>query len=399
VKTVALVVVLVASAVGCHAHGPALPAIPGKGGPAWIEIQSEHFTLWTDGPRDRAQRLIRQMEHLRQVVLGTGFTSANAEGRSLVLALRDAEEVGVFVPPQFAAFASSGGAARQGVIILPSDAQDDNAPLITHELTHVISYNVIHHQPSWFAEGMANFFATVNLDPDTAAGDIGQPLDYIVRELKTTAPTHAAAMFACTEHACMDDMFYATAWAMFSFLANAHPQELLSYAQRLDELPPEAQAQAWTEVFPALTPDKLDHELREWLAHGKHTVWKFNVQLRTWPTTERTLNDADVLAARALMRQIGNKKGAPPSEITEALAADPTNLLARLVADAYHQPLTLDEARRVAETHREDWRAWMLVAQAANWNGDDARTARDTACALLKQHPSAWAPTKWCTGP
>jgi hypothetical protein len=398
VKTVALVVALVASVVGCHEHGPALPAIPGKGGPAWIEIQSEHFTLWTDGPRERAQRLIRQMEHLRLIVLGTGFTSANAEGRSLVLALRDAEEVGVFLPQQFAAFATSGGAARQGVIVLPSDAQDENAPLITHELTHVISYNVIHHQPHWFAEGMANFFATVNLDPDSATGDIGQPVDYIVRELKTTVPTPAMEMFGCDVDRCMNQMFYATAWAMWSFLANTHPQELLRYAQHLDEVPDEAQA--WRDVFPALTPDKLDHELRDWLAHGKHTVWKFNLQLKTWPTTERALGDADVLAARALMRQIRAKPtDAPPPELAEALAADPTHLLAHLVANAYHQPLTVDEARRVAEAHRDDWRAWVLVAQAANWNGDDARSARDTACGLLKQHPSAWAPTKWCDGP
>ena len=59
-------------------------------------------------------------------------------------------------------------------------------------------------------------------------------------------------MFACDEHVCMTDMFYATAWAMFSFLANAHPQELLRYADRLDQLPKGSEAQAWSEVFPNL---------------------------------------------------------------------------------------------------------------------------------------------------
>ncbi len=388
-------VVLLLCAAACH--GPALPAVPGKGGPVWIELQSAHFTLWTDSSRSRAQKLIREMEHLRQVILGVGFSGGSAEGRSLVLALRDSEEVGVFVPEQFIAYAWSGGTARQPLIVLPADTQGDDSHVITHELAHVISYTAIRNQPRWFAEGLANFFATVNLDPDTASGNIGEPLPYIVARLRQTPPTPAATMFACDAHACLDDMFYATAWAMFSFLANTYPQELLRYAERLDQLPPGSQAQAWAEVFPALTPDKIDHDLREWLAYGKHTVWRFNVKLQQWPVTERTLTDADVYAARALMRQLFAKPGATPAaELAEALAADPTHVLAHLVKAGYKQPISVDEARRVADAHPDDWRAWYLVGHAADWHGDHAREAWGKACALLAKSPSPSMPQGWC---
>src|SRR6266496_3041195 len=115
-------------------HGPALPAVPSQGGPQWHEMQSEHFTLWTDGSKTRAQQLIREMEHLRQVVLGVGFTGSSAEARSLVLALRDSEEVGVFVPRQFVAYAWGGGPIRQPVIVIPSDTDDEHQHVVTHEL-------------------------------------------------------------------------------------------------------------------------------------------------------------------------------------------------------------------------------------------------------------------------
>jgi len=380
-------------------HGPALPAIPGKGGPAWLEVQSAHFTVWTDSSRSRAHELIREMEHLRQVILGVGFSGTAAEGRSLVLALRDSEEVGVFVPEPFIAYASSGGAAHQPLIVLPADAKGDDADVITHELAHVISYTTIRHQPRWFAEGLANFFATVNLDPDTASGNIGEPQPHIVARLRQTAPTSAAQMFSCDAHACMDDMFYATAWAMFSFLANAYPQELLRYAERLDQLPPgrQSEAQAWSEVFPKLTLDKIDHDLREWLAYGKHMVWKFNVKLQQWPVTEKSLADADVLAARALMRQMFAKPGAvPAAELAEALAADSTHVLAHLVKAEYKQPLTVDEARRVADAHPDDWRAWYLVGHAADWHGDHGREAWEKTCAILATQPSPSMPQGWC---
>jgi hypothetical protein len=397
VRNAALALLVVVAA--CKPHGPALPAVPGKGGPAWLELQSAHFTLWTDASRERAHELIREMEHLRQVILGVGFTGADVEGRSLVLALRDAEEVGVFLPEQFVAFAFAGGTARQPVIVLPADATGDDAPVVTHELTHVISYAAIRHQPHWFAEGLANFFATVKLDPDRATGNIGEPLPYIVARLRYAPPTPARNMFACDEHFCMNDMFYATAWAMFSFLANTYPQELLRYADRLDQLPEgrASEVQAWQEVFPNLTPEQLDHELRKWLAYGKHTVWTFNVKLQQWPVTERTLADADVYAARALMRQLFAKPGdAPAPELGEALAADSTHVLAHLVKAGYKQPITVDEARKVADAHPDDWRAWYLVGHAADWHGDPAREAWQKACAILATRPSPSMPRGWC---
>ena len=56
-------------------RGPAVPAVPSQGGPAWIELASEHFTVWTDASRGRGVEMIREMEHLRQVVRGVGFAS------------------------------------------------------------------------------------------------------------------------------------------------------------------------------------------------------------------------------------------------------------------------------------------------------------------------------------
>jgi hypothetical protein len=376
--------------IACHAacRGAALPALPSKGGPPWIEVESEHFTVWTDAPRTRILKLVREMEHLRQVVLGVGFAGTRIEGRSFVLALRDGDEVGVFVPEQFVAFAFYGGALKQSGIVLPVDG---NREIITHELVHVIAFNVIRHQPRWFAEGLAGFFETVNADPDTSKGDVGQPNKNIVMRLRMTPPTPVAKMFACNDYKCMDDMFYATAWAMFSYLANTSPKELIQFSRRIDELPEGRWMQAWSEAFPKLAPSELDHQIRKWLAYGKHTVWKFDVELQQWPVTERVLRDADVYAARALLRERFRKVGeAEPPELAAALAADSTHLIANLVKAEYAKAIDLALAKRIAEAHPNDWRAWWLVALGAKWQGDDARAAWETACAL------PGSPTDWC---
>jgi hypothetical protein len=379
-------------------RGPALPALPSQGGPAWIELESEHFTVWTDSSRSRGRALIREMEHLRQVVSGVGFSGGGGpEAKSLVFALRDEDEVDVFVPEQFAAFASPGGAIRQSLIVLPADARDDNKPLVTHELVHVISFNAIKNQPRWFAEGLAEFFASVDTNPDRTTGSVGTPLPHIVARLRYKPPTKSAQMFACKTNLCTDDMFYATAWAIFAYLANTRPKELLRYAARIDELPDGGDRQAWSEVFPDLSTDQLDHEVRKWLAYGKHTIWNFKVELKQWPIAERVLRDADVHAARAVMRQLWSRDtDPPPAELAMALAADPAHLLANLVDVAYKKSMSLDVAKRVAAAHSTDWRAWWLVGFAAGWNTDEGRAASTTACALLAKQPSPWAPTNWC---
>ncbi len=130
-------------------------------------------------------------------------------------------------------------------------------------------------------------------------------------------------------------------------------------------------ARAWAEALPQLPLDTVDGELRQWLAYGKVGVSQFDIDLVEPAVTERALTDADALAVRALLRYgVGG-------DLEAALAADPTELLARLV-QASTGPIPLDAARATAAAHPDDWRAWWLVVRAAPGDVD----ARDKLCGL-----------------
>lgn len=58
---VTLAIVLVAA---CNAH----PRLPSQGGPAWAEVKSEHFTLWTDASTARSHELVRALERGQQMI-------------------------------------------------------------------------------------------------------------------------------------------------------------------------------------------------------------------------------------------------------------------------------------------------------------------------------------------
>src|SRR5215475_6240601 len=98
-------------AVGCclswllAACGSAVPAVRGQAASGWLEVTSPHFTLWTDTSADRAREVIVEMEHLRQVIIGSSFRSVASEGSIFAIALRDMRELHSYFPDQVQAFA------------------------------------------------------------------------------------------------------------------------------------------------------------------------------------------------------------------------------------------------------------------------------------------------------
>jgi hypothetical protein len=210
----------------------------------WRQLTSAHFVVWTDASPARAQVLMRTIENLRQIVLGVSFFKTEAPGKSFVIAFNDMDEIREYLPVQFVARAwSSQNLLRQPVIVLAASSLDDDRRIVTHELTHVISFNAIEAQPSWFAEGLAGYFETVRLDEEHATVELGAPLDTRMAQLHHIGLMPMAALFACDQPACMDDRFYASAWALMTFLVNEHPAELMKYMERLTQTPKAEQAQ------------------------------------------------------------------------------------------------------------------------------------------------------------
>ena len=79
------------------ACGGWVPALPSQGGPAWVEVQSEHFTLWTDAGAGRGTELVEQMEYLHQIVFGVAFPTWPDAGRAFAIGLRDSDELHAYI--------------------------------------------------------------------------------------------------------------------------------------------------------------------------------------------------------------------------------------------------------------------------------------------------------------
>jgi hypothetical protein len=334
------------------------------------------------------------MERLREVIYGTALFGRRDDGyRVFVIALANKEEVATYLPAQFNAYASGVGALFQPVIIIAADALDtrDTRRILTHELTHVISYGPLPNQPHWFAEALASFYETADVDGTRV--DLGKPLEERAQQLRHEHALPLAQLFACSEHACMDSLFYSTAWALFTFLATEHAQELFDFMNLLSTTAEDAQGDLWAKAFPSLaSPTAADHAFLSWVAHGKVLVREYTVKQATWSATDRALTDADALAARGVAKFLfDGKEKELPKDIADAIALDPNNLVARMIESRVHEHIPLEVARAVAAAHPDDWRSWFLLRRATT-GGAEARDAHDKMCALVAKDAIAMPP-------
>lgn len=316
------------------ACGAAIPPVPGKGGPAWLELTSDHFVVWTDASEARARVLVREIEHLRQVVVGTAFRGAEGGVKTFVIALRDDDERSSFVPGDFSALTSppDGNLLEEPVIVLSASSNIEASDRIeAHELVHAISYAIIRHQPRWFAEGMAKYYETVEIGDGTA--DLGRAPTNRGEPMRIHHLEPLATIFACESLACTDYAFYATAWALFTYLTNVHPDQLARYEAVLAETGDDRRARQ--EAFAGVSLDQLTTDMNDWLAHGSHRVLHFRVSLQEPHVQLRVLGDADVYALRAFMTfEFVGDHDRVRRDLASAQAIDPNNQLAKTVAAA-----------------------------------------------------------------
>lgn len=397
---------LVSLVVGLAACRGPVPPVPGEGGPPWIELTSPHFTIWTDADPVRVRALVQRMERLHQLVSGAVFPTAPADGRELAIVLRDDTELrAVSDTEQARPFAREPQFPLwQPMIVLSAAGRPGDLEVaVAHELIHAISFGVVHHQPRWFGEGMATYFETVGLDPGLATAVIGgAPTGRVVR-VSHLLPI--AELFEWTRASRDETRQYITAWALFWFLSNQHRAELQRYMDLLDAADPEIEQRPdlarriWDRAFPTMSYGEVDRELRDWLFNGTHREQEFRFAPQDRAARERRLGDADVYAVRCLLRGLAGKHDAQArADMAAALAAEPSHVLARLLAVALdHAQVTADQARAMTRAHAGDWRAWMLLALAIDAREvDEVRAARARACELVEDNPALSPPPALC---
>src|ERR1044071_7225225 len=193
------------------------PVAPAEGGPMWSELTSEHFTVWTDADPPRVYELIRRMELYRHVTAEVAYPAAPSAGRALAVVMRNDQEL-IEVSGDSRAFSMQAVRPLWQPIVFLSLTGSGQRTLV-HELTHLVSFSVIHNRPRWRAEGMAAYFESAHFDARETMVTLGAaPLRY--GNNARMASVEMLFDWSRTLPAGIEHLLYQTAWALFAFLIN-----------------------------------------------------------------------------------------------------------------------------------------------------------------------------------
>ena len=384
---------LFCSLIACAHRAP--PADP----LAWIELESEHFTLRTDLAGPQAREVVAQLELVRAALIGVSSwrRPTPLPGRLQVIDLATKKELEEFAAEGIEGFVSA-DAFGERIMVMSAEQAPEEQTVLKHELAHVISNEALVRNPRWVAEGIACYLETMRFDRAAHRVFVGEPSRDRVAYLRRFPVTDFGPVFAMGSEAVSlgpeaGFAYESAAWLLVHYLASARATRFESFLSRLGR--GEDPKKAFAAEFPDLAGAKLREEIERYWKEGKGVAYAIAEPEIDGSAALRSVSRAEVHALRADLLRISpgyprtpERAARQAAELQLALQDDPGNPLALELTDAA-------EAEAATRAHPDDWRAWVL---AADRNDDDpsaiaraARLAPDNAGVLSRL---AWADWK-----
>lgn len=369
-KTLALLLagLTAVNAVGCIANS--VPKTPSHGGPAWLEVATDHFLIDTDFEPQAAFALASQLENLRKVMISLMYAGEPTRPSKLrVLALRN-DEYRQYTTRYSGVFLSNGLFEPLLVTSPGSDAGIEENRVRVHELGHYVSslYVATDHQPRWFSEGFAGVMETLKYDPPSGAVEFGQPpMGY--DDLGLAHPVWLDELWNWHDDQQLTPagiaQYYEASWAVVHWLLDERAEQTFEFMMQLrNGRPPR---DAWATVFGIDEHEMAEHVGKHWGARKKSVV-----RADATEHDARPLGDADVLAIRAMLhmalpgtRSRDEARRLASDNLARAKQVDPANFLTNAVSYRYFDKLpdSLAIANSVAMSQEDNWLAWVMYGQ------------------------------------
>ena len=372
---------------------------------SWIEVRSPHFVAYSDAGEAEARRTLEAFEAMRNVfnALLPGL-KVDLHKPVVVIVAQNEFSMKRFVPDQFAGKdpkRSSGlylqGRERDYAIVRLDVNYQDNQPfaVMFHEYTHAIVHNNFSALPTWFDEGIAEFYGATEIrSSHVYLGRI--PNHHLATLRQGRMPMGDLFRVTHDSPAYMEGsktgLFYAQSWVMVHFLfmdeeaqkAGLLRSYLRAYASQSDPL--ETARQGFGDL------GKLDERLARYSARlsFRYLDAPLKVALSDKDFSARPVGEAEALVVRAeLLAQSGKTDEAQALlEQAKALAPGLPQVQAGLGLAALRKA-DWTEARRALLAARaagsKDFRVPLHLAELALQGSQASMASREDLLGWLEE--------------
>jgi len=367
-----------------------------KGGPEWREYRTKHFLLDTDLRRQPAEVLIRSLEKMHALEL-QALVGEQLEipGRLRVVAFSSPSQFDEMLAIRNVAGYFKVSSLAEPLIVLPVAGFEADPETIAHELAHYISRYLFPRQPTWFAEGLAQFVQTVASLPQDNEPATGS---HMVRGAHTwpgsvgILPRSRSFWLGNTDQIAVEKLLawngghdssgshHLSSWLLYHWLWNNRSKALTDFQQRLSngDDPVGAWRAAFSEFDPA-KPDalaKLDQHLADYRKAARYAFYRVKAEGDA-SFTDAPIPSADVHLLLIDARLSWPKAATPQlrAELDEALQEDPAQPSAIAMRSQLDASSSLPGLRKAVAARPADWRGWWLLGATLTEAAKDEKEA------------------------
>jgi tetratricopeptide (TPR) repeat protein len=371
------------------------------GDPSWVEVRSQHFTIYTDGGEKRGREVLTEFEQMRALFgMIVKHKDVNSNVPLKIVAFRNTKEMKEFSPLWKGKPIELSGYFQGGEdcnYILLDLSQSIALQAVFHEYTHSLENANFNRMPPWFDEGFAQYFSTLQFSGDKVKiGLWPAGYDNVFRsynlmptarllEIKHDSPEY-------NESGDRRTMFYAQSWLMVHYLQDKiRLKDFDKYRTLImDEGAPTATA--FQQAF-GVDVKQFDRILSNYLHGSDMLMFTGTVPLpkdETMTAQPFSENDRDALFAE-VHGHLRDYQGKAVDEFLSVLQKDPKNVAAhRGLGYVYLYERKYGSAaehfQQAAQLDPKDARVHYYSALLARMSGktDDAAAKHDleTAVAL-----------------
>lgn len=210
----------------------------------WVEVDSSHFSVATDGGEKRARDVAQRFEQMR-MAFGVIFKKVSVNTAPLqIIAFRNAKELRQFSPlyggkPVELAgfFLGNGGRGGPGAneerqYIALDLSQEDSWGTVFHEYAHLLINSNFPPSPVWFDEGFAEYCSSLKVDKkEIAIGLVKPELPELLSQNRWLKITDLFSVSHDSQIYNRDDrrsVFYAQSWLTVHFLMTKNMMKQVS---------------------------------------------------------------------------------------------------------------------------------------------------------------------------
>jgi tetratricopeptide (TPR) repeat protein len=199
---------------------------------AWMEIQSPHFTVFSNAGEYEGRKAALQFEEIRALFQHLYPALRVDSGKpTIVFAIKNEDSLKLFIP----SYGQNSKGMHLGGFYHPSYDKDfaiirtdirGTGPLGNHSLYHEYTHAYFHHNfrglPLWLDEGLAEYYGNTSVESKEAG--VGMPNEIQLRTLKENALLpidqlvtidRTSPLYNTREHS---GIFYAESWALVHYL-------------------------------------------------------------------------------------------------------------------------------------------------------------------------------------